>query len=128
MRMRKVSKIMDFKNEANEFLVKCLSKHNYWGGSETLKAALLKYEVNILIINEESSIYFANGFQSQLKDSVLLSYRLNHHYGIDGTGGIRNHYDSVVNIDPGTMVEMAEAMAARALNSNDEEVIVIDEL
>lgn len=122
------NKIIDFQKESNDFLTNQLSKHTFWAGTEALKAISLKYKVNILVFNEDDSLYYVNGFQSQFPKSILLAYRLNHYYGIsNSSGGPRNHYDSVVNVDTDILVTISESMASKSFNNVEEDgVIEID--
>lgn len=121
----KYSKIDDFEKEAINFLQNHLSKTTCWGGFESLKAVSMKYAANIMIINEESSMYYVTQFNPQCKITLLLAYRLNQFYGVDGSGGPRNHYDSIVNIDAENMTQIAETMASKDLNIINENTILI---
>lgn len=117
-RVKKPGKIKDYEKEANAFLTKHLSKKSYWGGSESIKAVSLMYEVNVLIICEDSSAYFANGFESRFNRSLLLAYRLNSQHGHPNTGGLRNHYDSGINIHSDNLVDICDSLALMAFNQN----------
>lgn len=120
-------KIIDFEKEANNFLANHLAKDSYWGGAETLKAILHKYQVNILIINEDGGCYYYGGFNANLIQSLIVAYRLNPHYGNAKTGGIRNHYDSVVGMGGKTRIEISRALAtASSKHLDEQEVIDID--
>lgn len=118
-------KIKDFKAEAKCFLDNHLSKDKKWGGRETLKAVSLKYNANIMVIDENGAISFFNGFQPDFERTLLLAYRLNQLYGVSGTGGPRNHYDSIANIDAEIIIKIAETLAANALVKNND-IIVLD--
>lgn len=127
-RMKKPVKIKDYEKEANEFLTKHLSKKTYWGGAESIKAVSSIYEVNILIICENSSVYFVNGFDSQFNRSLLLAYRLNSQHDRPNTGGPRNHYDSGINIHSSNLVEISDSLASIAFNqSKSQEPISIED-
>lgn len=116
--------IINFENEANEFLSEHLSKKGYWGRSETLKAIKLIYKVNIMIIKEKSSVEFVNDFTPEFEKSLLVAYRLNRHPNIRGTGSIRNHYDSIVNIQSETMIQLSSTIVSKEENKLEDLVIV----
>lgn len=101
-----------------------LSKDGWWGGAETMKAVSLMHNVNILQINENETVYFVNGFNSGMKMTIVLAYRLNPFFGISpSSGGLRNHYDSVINIETENILRISELMAKKEMNRNDVEVI-----
>lgn len=80
-------------NECDIFLQSCLTRDNFFGGTESLKAVALMHEVNIIIFNESGPVYFALGFNPNYHKSILLAYRL------DATSSnLRNHYDSVAEV------------------------------
>lgn len=52
----------ELREEFNNYLSNKIAVDCAWGGSESIKAVSLLFKVNILIINENESIYYANGF------------------------------------------------------------------
>lgn len=124
---RRKIKIENFEEEAKKFLHDYLSKDGFWGGSETIKAVSLMHNVNILTINENGTITYANGFNSNWKGTIMLAYRLNHFLGTASFGGVRNHYDSVVNIDTENTLKISEALAKLIINQNTTEFIDLDD-
>lgn len=105
-------KIQNFLLEANKFLNDDLSRTGFWGGSETIKAVYLKYQVNVAVVDEESSIRFAEKFEPQYPKTLLLAYRLNSYQDIEGTGGARNHYCSVASIEKEAIAGISEFLAS----------------
>lgn len=71
-----------------------LKQDSEWGGAESLKAVSLIYKKNIIILNENGGIHIPN-FSPKYESCVILAYRL----ASSDTKLIRNHYDSVVNIE-----------------------------
>lgn len=121
-------KIEDFERESNFFLSKSLSKDGFWGGFESIRAVSMMYKVNILLINEGGTAYFASGFQAIFEKTIMLAYRLNalHNKGLP-TGGIRNHYESVVSIDTETVLEIAERIAKSNENNLTSEAVYLSD-
>lgn len=118
-------RIVDLENEANHFLSNKLASY-IWGGPETLKAIMFKYNTNILIINEEGDCKFQQGFHSNFDKTLIIAYRTNPYFDISGTGGERNHYDSVVGMGSKTKSEISRALTIMIPdNLDDQEVIDI---
>lgn len=117
----KSKKIENFQKEAEEFLSTHLSKKKYWGGLEALKAVSLKYEANVLIVEEKGSTSFAlpNGFRSHFARTLLVAYRINPLHGVPGTGGRRNHYDSGININMDDLTELCTFLSSEANRKNE---------
>lgn len=57
----------------------------------------------------------------------MLAYRLNQFSATISSGGVRNHYDSVVNIDTENILKLSEAMAQLITNQNKFESIELDD-
>lgn len=117
---------IDFEKEFEEFLSNHLSKNGFWGGSESIKAISLMHKTNILLINEGGMISFANGFERDFKTTVIVAYRLNKFFrSVISSGGIRNHYDSVVNIETDSILKISEMMATHEMNQQSLDAVIV---
>lgn len=92
-------KVEDIERECNFFVNFCLSKVGFWGGMESLKAISSVYKINILIFNENGDYYFAPPFNLNHDRTVCIAFR-NAAKPKANENNERNHYDSVVEIDP----------------------------
>lgn len=137
MSKRRKIKIDDFEKESDAFLSNVLAKDQSWAGSESIKAVSVLKKVNIFVVTEKNeamtginTFYFANGFNASFEGFLMIAYRMNKHYGVvSGTGGIFNHYDSIVNIEADTILEISEKMTMRESEKKfiQSEVISIDD-
>lgn len=137
MSKRRKIKIDDFEKESDAFLLNVLAKDKSWAGSESIKAVSVLKKVNIFVVTEENeamtginTFYFASGFNASFEGILMIAYRMNKHYGVvSGTGGIFNHYDSIVNIEAETILEISEKMTMRESEKKfiQSEVISIDD-
>lgn len=82
---------IDMEKEIQFFVHQLLPKNGYWGGSETVKVVSDLYEVNIIIFFENESFTVVAEEGAKHEKTIALAFR----YGVDG---VRNHYDSVVDI------------------------------
>lgn len=141
-------KKLNMSEECDYFLNHLLPKSSCWGGSETLKATMRIYSVNILIINDsDGGCYFVNGFNKHFERTLVLAYcslhtdtqkqtehepnqkshatdkmisTNNHNQDIQQQIN-RNHYNSVVYIeqtDVFTLTNMLATVAFRRLSPN----------
>lgn len=118
-RQKKDINDQNIKEETDEFL-KQLSKDKYWGGSETIKATSLMYEVNILVINENEEIYYANGFNPDFKHTAMIAYRpVTKRTSRSSSNTPRNHFDSIIDIQMEDMAEIANSLANSGFNQNN---------
>lgn len=93
-----------------------LSTNGYWGGNETLYAVLLLFKINILIINEEGASYFVDKFDESSDKTIVLAFKL-----MDGvekkqkniSNIYRNHYESVVAINPELIFSLAQMISSK---------------
>lgn len=90
----KNEKIQNPEEECKKFLQIYLSKENYWGGSETLRAIGELLETNVIIFNERSDVYFANPFDFKHMNIVTFAFRFSGQFDTK-----RNHFDSIVKLD-----------------------------
>lgn len=122
------------KDEAREKALKLLGKNHVWGGTETLKAVISLYKVNILNINEYGHCYFIGGFDISLTKTIILAYMLKLRIAKvkNLPNYCRDHYESVVFMEDETIlslakmisIEMARKFESTKLVSN-ENVIVL---
>lgn len=107
--VRNISKICD------NFLQKELPKTNFWAGSESLKAVTLSRSVNILILNENGDCYFSNRFNENWARTIILAHCT--YSDGDQTATVdeatkRDHYSSVVNIEPNSVFLLSKHLAS----------------
>lgn len=102
--------IANMKVECDEIL-SSLSKYTTHGGSETLRAVVLMFQVNIMVINEEGDYYFANKFDTSYRKTIILAYKLKKVITKQDFNEPRNHYDSVVHIDANDLYTMTQVIA-----------------
>lgn len=122
-----IDDITDMEKECGNFLDYELPFKTTFGGSETIKAVVLMFKVNILIINEKGDLYFANDFNSSYSKTLVLAYKLS---GLvveplddvsnskNTTNQYRNHYDSVVNIDAEQIFSITRHIVSRRRKRN----------
>lgn len=119
-------KIENFNEEANEFLTKSLLEDAFWGSSETIKAVSLMHKVNVLIFEENGTLYYSNGFNPEFGGTVMVAYRSNLFFvKTDPSTRRRNHYDSVVNLDTETILKMSEMLAQPKPQQDDTETFYV---
>lgn len=82
-------KPIDIVSECSFFINMLLPRNRYWGGAETLKAVSQLFEVNIIVFYEED---ICQRISKCFNKTIAVVYRL-------GSNMIRNHYDSVTDID-----------------------------
>lgn len=115
------------KNLQEEF-ISYLSNHlvvnGVWGGSQTIKAVSLLFEVNILIINENGSFYYTNGFDPNYKKTIMIAYRLS---AVKSSPARRNHYDSVGNISVENILVISESLAKKETDELEYNETISDE-
>lgn len=105
--------IQNMDEEIQKFL-EVLSKDGIWGGAESLKAVQHSENCNILIINESGEFYFAFPFDESANKVLILAYRLSNNESDKNTTTVeRNHYDSVVHIEPNDVFTMSEVLVER---------------
>lgn len=81
-----------------------------WGGSETIKAAIEIFDINVLTFTEEAKKHNYYHFDKNRDKTVLLAYRRNE---IPGSRVLYNHYDSVFSLpDSSTVEKIARKMIA----------------
>lgn len=95
--------------ECKEFVRNILSKDGFWGGHETIMAASNIYQTNIIIINENGHAYLASDNQIYTQTIAIAfrtGYDKNHQV-------IRNHYDSVCEINSADISVITESICKR---------------
>lgn len=101
----------DIEKECTFFVNQCLPRAGCWGGFESIKAISKMYKINILIFSENGAYYFANRFDAGYNASVCLAFRDANRVKKKTAGTVKNHYDSVVDIDTHTLSECSEFCA-----------------
>lgn len=105
--------------ECKAFVTEKLIKFDCWGGTESLKAISKMHHVNILIFCELGDFYFPFEFDPSLS-TVFLAYRLASKQvtskqtlksGEKNSKLIRNHYDSVSEVEKEIMYECIKTLA-----------------
>lgn len=90
-----------------DFINKQLSQSDCWGGAESMQAISLIHKVNIMVFNESDRFYFPVGFKPDYAKTVMIAYRF-----AGSSKKIRNHYDSVAEIDQKDLLDCAKCAAA----------------
>lgn len=104
-----------------EFISSDLCKDGEWGGSETLLAVTLMFEVNIVIFCEDGPIYFSNQYNPKYNRCIFLAFRTLGRKEKDGSH-ILEHYESVGEVCEDLLYQSAKDFAEK-LNKN---VLVCD--
>lgn len=78
----------ELRKKCHSFLFHSLPRSYTWGGMETNKAVSNMYKVNIVILNENGTCYFANGFDVKKERTLLVSYNQHskHYNSVSGIG------------------------------------------
>lgn len=95
-------------NDCKKFL-KQLTKKSTFGGAESFKAISRMHSVNILVFVESEVHYFPIGFNSNYDKTVFIAYRL-----IPGSQNVRNHYDSVAEVNLQIIYDCVSVLNAAA--------------
>lgn len=95
-------------NDCKKFL-KQLTKKSTFGGAESFKAISRMHSVNILVFVESDVHYFPIGFNSNYDKTVFIAYRL-----IPGSQNVRNHYDSVAEVNLQIIYDCVSVLNAAA--------------
>lgn len=101
-------KIENMTNECKLYARLILSRSGQWGGYETIKAVGEMFKINIIIFNENGGCYIANKSTQIYERTIALAYRMSCN-SIDEKF-IRNHYDSVSDIDTHVLYEIAKCI------------------
>lgn len=92
--------IQDITLECKMFVRYALAKdgkRKSWGGFESIMAVSEIYRVNIITFNEEGTCVIHPNKNTLHENTIAIAYRVGYH---DGSGKeIRNHYDSVIDVD-----------------------------
>lgn len=104
------------KEECNKYLYHELPLSSCWAGSESISAISRLYLVNILIIREDGNVYFSNGFDQNLKKTIILAYCTLPTDERKATETKPNHYNSVVQIEPNDIIELSKRLAVITYN------------
>lgn len=100
------SKILNIKDECKNYVQYVLSREGEWGGYETIIAASRIHSTNIIIIDEVGSYYISSDTNRMYDRSIVLAYRM-------GAKNIRNHYDSVCDIESTSMYKITNVITKR---------------
>lgn len=129
---REGKKCLDIKKACDDFINRELSKSNCWGGSESIKAIIRMYSVNVLVFKKKIC-YFFNDFDVRLGKTIILAYcsfddrksteRNESKDTFDGQTHNQNHYNSVVYIEPNDIFDLSKYLATtrtvKRLKKND---------
>lgn len=125
------TKTQDIEKECTFFINQCLTRAGCWGGFESIKAISKLHKINILIFCENGAYYFANRFDAGYNASVCLAFRDANRLKKKNAGTVKNHYDSVVDIDTHTLSECSEYCAKIShkteCNINSDSIISLED-
>lgn len=102
-RSKQKQKGINMKEECKNFVRNVLSKEGVWGGHETIIAASRIYSTNIIVIYESGSYLISSGANRMYARTITLAYRL-------GANNIRNHYDSVCDIESEDIMKITDSI------------------
>lgn len=106
----------EIKEECNKYLHYELPLSSCWAGSESISAMSRLYLVNILIIRENGNAYFSNGFDQNLKQTIILAYCTSPTDERKANETEPNHYNSVIQIEPNDIIELSKRLAINTYN------------
>lgn len=96
--LKSADEIQNMSTECRLYVRHVLSKDRKWGGHESIKAISEIHKVNILIFNEEGTCILQTNNNEKYEQSIAIAYRI----GASQHGEIiRNHYDSVCDMNSG---------------------------
>lgn len=115
-------KIENVEEQCKSFL-NDLTEGRRWGGSESLHAVAVMFQVNIIIFSQDEECYFAENFNPEFKRSIMLAYRC-YGYSDENIGDLkRNHYDSVARLEDNSILDfvkiLMKQMPSNLENEND---------
>lgn len=93
-----------------------LSNDGFFGGTETFRAVTAMYKVNIIVVTEGGDINYPIGYNNYNR-ALLLAYRPTAKR--NNEGNVRQHYDSVVAIEPDIIFIIAKLLSDRLLQSTN---------
>lgn len=113
-----------YEMEQSELKKKCeekiadLKKDGIWGGSESLAAVKILFEVNILVLNESGDCYFFQGFNESIDKSIILAYRFLEDKKSRNEYTTRKHYESVISIHSEDVFSLACMIAKKMVETS----------
>lgn len=102
-----IAAIANIDDACKYFLDKCLTRRGFWAGAETLKAIHLLHKVDIIVLNENGPIAYYNQSNEQIHRTIVLAFR------VSADPDIRNHYDSVCNVQSDGIYKIANILSKR---------------
>lgn len=105
--------IKDQNKACERYLLK-LSKDRYWAGMEAVRAISMIRNVNILVINEKGDSAYPCGFQNNCNQTIIIAYKF-----AVGSEEKRDHYDSVIYVDPEIMFYLTKEIKKAKLYSKE---------
>lgn len=94
--------VNDLDKECRNILETCLPLHDYYGGSETLKAVQELFHVNIIAFHEHGVCEFSRPYNDAYTRTLILAYKLS------VSGDEYDHYDSVYDISSNEILKSIE--------------------
>lgn len=108
--MKDIGEIDDLTAECKLYARHCLSREGQWGGLETINAVSCVYRVNVVVFDEHGKCYMIKEGNKEYKRTVVIAYRTakmhNGRY-------IRNHYDSVTEINSNSIFAASEFISKK---------------
>lgn len=97
--------------KAKSFLFDKLPSPGVWGGPEILLAVQRVYNVNVVVIDQDSNCNVTGGFDMSRERSLIIYYK--------SISGVKlDHYDSITKIDPATIYQCMQILNKAITQSN----------
>lgn len=110
---KKKGDITDIEMECKLWVKFALKKNGTWGGTETIYAVAELEKVNIIIFNEHGHFYKLRNME-EYDRTICIAYRLQQDgYGEIISDTIRDHYDSVCDMNSSTLFDAAKILECR---------------
>lgn len=115
-------------NECLRFLGNNLSKSGCWAGMESIKAVSELKNINIIVVNDDSTAHLPNHFNPQAEISIIVLF--SSLTGKAKENSNRCYYDSVINIPSEIITKMskdisiAEEQYSNFLKESEDSIVV----
>lgn len=99
--------------ECKLFVKLALSKTSTWGGAETIHAVSEMKQINIVLFNEDGPCYMLTNINANHKRSICIAYRQAWNGDGEVINTVRNHYDSVCDMDSKVLYDAAQLIVSK---------------
>lgn len=99
--------------ECKLFVKLALSKTSTWGGAESIHAVSEMKQVNIVLFNENGPCYTLTNINANYERSICIAYRQAWNEDGEVNNTVRNHYDSVCDMDSNVLYDAAQMIISK---------------